>query len=406
MLKSIIKSKPPYKRNKDYAKYFSEGGFNVRTLFANGEQGLWYDSSDLSSMYQDSAGTTAAVVGQPVGLILDKRLGAVRGAEAAPALEDANWVEAAGAVVGGGTATFTAVASGAGIVGNAPVAFVTGQFYEVTFTLANYAGGTGISVRLGGAGSFVNTGGSNGTKRIIIPAGGAATDISLLEGSGSGTYTFSGLSIRPLPGNHATQATSPSRFILRQDGNGYYYLEDDGFDDGMVTGSINFTATDKMTVWAGVDKQSDAAIGTVVEHSASSTANDGTFGLFAPITAATADYGFNLRGTTAQVNRFASPYAAPIARVLTAQYHVAAATTAAQTIARINGNAPTVLTTPAATGVRASFSANPLYIGRRGGAGLPFNGRIYSLIVRGATTTAAQLAQTERYIATKMGITL
>jgi hypothetical protein len=42
-------------------------------LFATGEEGAWYDPSDLSTMFQDSAGTTpVTAAGQPVGLILDK----------------------------------------------------------------------------------------------------------------------------------------------------------------------------------------------------------------------------------------------------------------------------------------------------------------------------------------------
>lgn len=42
-------------------------------LFASGEQGVWYDPSDFSTMFQDSAGTTpVTAVGQPVGKILDK----------------------------------------------------------------------------------------------------------------------------------------------------------------------------------------------------------------------------------------------------------------------------------------------------------------------------------------------
>lgn len=41
-------------------------------LFAGGVAGAWYDPSDLSSMWQDSAGTTPAAVDQPVGKILDK----------------------------------------------------------------------------------------------------------------------------------------------------------------------------------------------------------------------------------------------------------------------------------------------------------------------------------------------
>ena len=47
--------------------------FNPIDLFASGEQGAWYDPSDLTTLFQDSAGTIPVTVdGQPVGLILDK----------------------------------------------------------------------------------------------------------------------------------------------------------------------------------------------------------------------------------------------------------------------------------------------------------------------------------------------
>ena len=46
--------------------------FSPADFFANGEQGVWYDPSDLRSMFQDAAGTTPAAYGHPVGLILDK----------------------------------------------------------------------------------------------------------------------------------------------------------------------------------------------------------------------------------------------------------------------------------------------------------------------------------------------
>jgi hypothetical protein len=43
----------------------------IASLFA-GVQGAWYDPSDLTSMFQDSAGTTPAAVDSPVGLLRDK----------------------------------------------------------------------------------------------------------------------------------------------------------------------------------------------------------------------------------------------------------------------------------------------------------------------------------------------
>jgi len=49
------------------------GGFSPETLFAGGTGGAWYDPSDLSTLFQDSAGTTPVTAsGQPVGLMLDK----------------------------------------------------------------------------------------------------------------------------------------------------------------------------------------------------------------------------------------------------------------------------------------------------------------------------------------------
>lgn len=45
----------------------------ITALFANGEKGAWYDPSDLSTLFQNVAGTTPVTeVGQPIGKILDK----------------------------------------------------------------------------------------------------------------------------------------------------------------------------------------------------------------------------------------------------------------------------------------------------------------------------------------------
>ena len=47
--------------------------FTPTLLFASGEQGAWYDPSDMSTLFQDSAGTTpVTAVEQPVGRMLDK----------------------------------------------------------------------------------------------------------------------------------------------------------------------------------------------------------------------------------------------------------------------------------------------------------------------------------------------
>ena len=240
-------------------------GFNPRSLFASGEQGIWLDPSDFSTLFQDAAGTTpVTALGQPVGKILDK--------------------------------------------------------------------------------------------------------------SGRG--------------NHATQSTAASRPTLQQDSNGMYYLSFDGTDDGMATPSINFTGTDKMTVWAGVRKLSDATIGIVAELSSNAASALGAFYLIAPAGAGAATYGFNSRGTiSAQSVR--AGYASPHTAVLTGQGEISTDTS----IVRVNG-AQSSVSTDQGTG---NYGNYPLYIGRRGGTTLPFNGRIYQLIIRGAASNAGQIAAGEAW---------
>ena len=51
----------------------TSNGFSPAILFANGEQGLWLDPSDTSTLFQDNAGATPVTsFGQAVGLIRDK----------------------------------------------------------------------------------------------------------------------------------------------------------------------------------------------------------------------------------------------------------------------------------------------------------------------------------------------
>jgi hypothetical protein len=52
------------------------------------------------------------------------------------------------------------------------------------------------------------------------------------------------------------------------------------------------------------------------------------------------------------------------------------------------------------------FGNYPLYIGRRGGISLPFNGNIYSLIIVGRLTTNSETLALEKAIAKNTGVTL
>ena len=177
-----------------------------------------------------------------------------------------------------------------------------------------------------------------------------------------------------------------------------YYIRADGTDDRLATSAIDFSGTDAVTVWAGVRKLSDAARGTVLELTASADANNGSYHLTAP-NAASATYAFESKGTALTDAVVSSAVAAPITSVLTAQADISAD----QNILRVNGVQADSDTGDQGTG---NYSNAILYIGSRGGSTLPYNGRIYGVILRGAASSAAEIASAERWMASKTGITL
>lgn len=194
--------------------------------------------------------------------------------------------------------------------------------------------------------------------------------------------------------NHASQSTADSRPVLRHSG-GLYYLEFDGTDDFLVTGSIDFTGGDAISVFAGVHKASDAAIGSVVGLSSAPQTNSGTFELFAPGTSGQPTLSFRSRGSASSTPA-PSGHAAPLTKVLTGLADISAD----QATLRVNGTATTAATDQG-TG---NYSNAAGYIGRRGGASNAFNGRLYGLAVRAGLTSGARLRQAEAWMATKAGV--
>ena len=178
-----------------------------------------------------------------------------------------------------------------------------------------------------------------------------------------------------------------------------HYVQYDGSDDSFSTSSIDFSATDKMSVFAGVRKLSDAAQGVVVELSASTLSNNGTFNMQAPSDAGFARYRFTSKGTISSGD-FASGYAAPISSVLTGLGDISGDTSTL----RVNGTQAAQATTDQGTG---NYGNYPLYIGRRNNATLPFNGRDYGMIVVGKTASASEITATESWLAAKTsGVTI
>lgn len=184
-----------------------------------------------------------------------------------------------------------------------------------------------------------------------------------------------------------------------------HYLKFDGVDDALATASIDFTATDKMSVFAGVRKLSDAAAGVLTELT-TTAATTGAFAFFAPISAE-ANYGLlaNRAGTNTGIT--ATTYTSPVTSVLVANMDLTAGSNLLKIGPRINGVVPTFIDTGGVPTAGAGAFANaPLYIGSRAGTSLPLNGHLYQLVVLGRLASPTEIDDTELYIAHKTGVTL
>jgi hypothetical protein len=255
----------------DGALYLT-GFFNPVHLFSSGENGAWYDPSDFSTMFQDSAGTTpVTAVTQPVGRILDK--------------------------------------------------------------------------------------------------------------SGKG--------------NHATQPTSTDRPTLQQDASGKYFLLFDGSNDNLYTGSIDLSGTNKLSVFAGIRKLSDAGIAVLAEFGTG--ALNGSFFLAAPRSGGAGNYGFNSQGTSVGDVVSASSWSAPVTTVLTGLSDISGDTTYLRADGVLIGSNTT---SDQGTGNYGNYS---LFIASRFASSLRFNGRLYSMIIRGAASSAAEINATETWVNSKTG---
>lgn len=174
-------------------------------------------------------------------------------------------------------------------------------------------------------------------------------------------------------------------------------LRCDGVDDGMVTPSIDFSGTDKMFVCAGLRTLSTVTT-AVVELSADVGANNGTFLLAAPVDAGN-NFRFRAKGTLQRDATSTPTYPPPVSVVAVGQANIPGDTVAM----RLNGTPDGATAGDLGTG---NFGNYPLYLFRRGGASLPFNGLFYGAIIAGSTYSASQIASAERYLAGKSGVTV
>ena len=405
-------------------------GKYVAGLFAKGEQGAWYDPSDLSTLFQDAYGTTpVTAVGQPVGLILDKSKRVIFKITKADLLDNAKWTGSNS--VSGNRPTAVQLADGTvritrnstdTYVGFAPRAnayslppgCVVHFKYSVrsNTNLTQFSGEPYYKWRdvnpvwfgyIPSASVLTkNTVAINYTAAPITTYSyGWAPNLFGFYMGGAGhaadeyidVFDFEITAYAPA----ARQLTATSRPTLQQDTSGKYYLSFDGVDDYLSTGSIDFSSTDKMSVFAGLRKFNPLGQFSHLVRLGTSTQSTNGFYIAAP--SGSGQYTFMSAGS---VQAFAlsqnNQYSAPNTAIVSAVSDIAAPSI----LLRINGGKE-VLSNNNSHG-SGKYSNNPIYIGNA--SANPFNGRLYGLIVRGAATDDSHLTHAEKFLAYKSGVSL
>lgn len=229
-------------------------------MFANGENGFWYDFSKTDRTFQGSTGQTLADDdGENVGLALEqskwagKTLAELIAAQ--PDLivngafnSDTAWTKNTGWTISAGKAHGEAVASAQLLAPSSAVAAVVGRAYLVTYEISNYVSG-GVSFVFGGINGIARS--SAGTFTEIMIAISTATfnmQRRLVDFTGS----IDNISVKEIPGNHGLQATAGARPVRKTGG----FLRFDGADDNLLT-TLNPSAA--MTLVAKIKATSGAA---------------------------------------------------------------------------------------------------------------------------------------------------
>ena len=413
----------------------------VSAMFSRGEPGAWYDPSDMSTLFQDSAGSTpVTAVEQPVGRMLDK---SGRGNHATQATTtkrpvysrrvnmltktdaisiNSPWdVGLAGITIRQNVPTADGQNKASGIVRSSGASVLYSdlvQYFSVGAAGVNVGRTYVFSVELWSDNpqnvtliisdayynSYSKTVSINSTptRHTFVSSGGTGWNASATTiGVGLGFVPNAGEVFVNEPS--LTLATDAHLPYQRVNTDTDYdadpakfpaYLRFDGVDDALQTDSIDFTGTDKMTVWAGITKLSDAATAETYGFGANPTTLAGAF-MFRSSGGGghatwTAGYAIGASATLLQ-----APVVVPAPASIV--HSLSANLASGSVINRVNGAAGT-----AAGTLGGAFGDYPLYIGSRANTTNFFNGRLYSLIVRGAQTPLSQIEATELYIKQKM----
>jgi len=437
----------------------------IKALFENGEQGAWYDPSDFSTMFQDSAGATpVTAVEQTVGLIRDKSGNNNHVSQAtsskrptlsarvnlmtkSQAFDDVSWNKLPGASVSANATlapdgTMTAdkfiepptTANGLQYYFSKSPTVLPGVYtYSLCAKKAerswiaidsgnnstkrayfNLDAGTVGTVGASCSASIVSLG--NGWHRCSITVtvyGIGHWYTSLVTTDGSVQYNppdgTSGVYVWGADLRLANLASSIPVYQYVNTTTDYdtddfpYYLIFDGAEDFLSSSAVNLTGTNKLSVFGGLYSGS-ANIGSVCGNGDYNTVG-GYFECFLPFNTGQNRWArIGWRGQEIAWRELSTERQVPI--VLTGVIDGDGTTVATEVpILNINGVLQTT-TGGSVTGNTGNLANAPFYVGARAGTSSYFLGRIYSLIIRGAVSTTQEIDDTEAWVANKVGVTL
>ena len=213
------------------AQVFGGGAveFDPASLFASGEEGAWYEPS-VSTAFTDTTATTAATYGDPVAFLLDKSQGA--------GYADGSFTGLGSELVANGDGSSTAGWLIVNDGGASSLVSTGGQFVftsDTTVAYAYYQVATEVGKTYTVSINLINKTAGVYFRVATFPGGNSPINIYSTTLSGVNTYsfvatttayyvhfgchagesvTFDDVSVRELPGNHATQTTLASRPIL------------------------------------------------------------------------------------------------------------------------------------------------------------------------------------------------
>ena len=249
---------------------------SARSIVAS-NNGLIYNIQDLSTLFQDAAGTIpVTAVGQPVGLWLDKSQGLELGNElvtnGAFNTDLSGWTQGANVTttqINGAASMARKGAVNSDLAFRKTIALTLGKTYKLIFNASVSSCAVKVSNSSPSVGPMAA---GTGTLSYIFTAKSNTAIISFWPTNDLTTTVIDNISVREIKGNHATQSITASRPTLIYE-NGLYGLSFDGIDDYLNLPYMGLYANGSASIVAARDALSQTADTYVISERSTSNVN-------------------------------------------------------------------------------------------------------------------------------------